>query len=391
MVGIDLRPIPMPDNRAQFKQQPGFGAFHIRVHHVAYFAGVLSSGEMRPSCLAYGQWRYFTIATSGAVDASVLTQLSAPISAVLLRTGSRPSAMMHTTSRGVVERVNADVAAPAGLLRVSGTPCDVVAPTTWHLALRMLDEPEAALQGVEPLVFHFNTSLESAAAQLDTRITPPTHNTSGRGYVCCGATRNFRIAAIPQEAALNLRVRLTAGTARLALVKWSSCAQPATDVDSTTGLCRGFCELGWLATRGGFSGVLYNRSLAEVQIPVGAGSALDKRREGAWYLTVQALPGIAAHFELEATLFTPEQITTDSCDRFTKVCASDSERLAWRNGPPGAPAPPPELEGDPWITDQMIYRRGVPTVALAVLVSLCMIYYQQLKRRRLHQRIAQRV
>ena len=56
--------------------------------------------------------------------------------------------MMHTTSRGVVERVNADVAAPAGLLRVSGTPCDVVAPTTWHLALRMLDEPEAALQGV---------------------------------------------------------------------------------------------------------------------------------------------------------------------------------------------------------------------------------------------------
>ena len=78
MVGIDLRPIPMPDNRAQFKQQPGFGAFHIRVHHVAYFAGVLSSGEMRPSCLAYGQWRYFTIATSGAVDASVLAQLHTP-------------------------------------------------------------------------------------------------------------------------------------------------------------------------------------------------------------------------------------------------------------------------------------------------------------------------
>ena len=36
MVGIDLQPIAMPDNRAQFKQQPGYGAFHIRVHHVAY-------------------------------------------------------------------------------------------------------------------------------------------------------------------------------------------------------------------------------------------------------------------------------------------------------------------------------------------------------------------
>ena len=31
MVGIDLQPIPMPDNRAQFKQQPGYGAFHIKV------------------------------------------------------------------------------------------------------------------------------------------------------------------------------------------------------------------------------------------------------------------------------------------------------------------------------------------------------------------------
>ena len=30
------------------------------MHHVAYFAGVLTSGEMRPSCLSYGQWRYFT-------------------------------------------------------------------------------------------------------------------------------------------------------------------------------------------------------------------------------------------------------------------------------------------------------------------------------------------
>ena len=31
MVGIDLQPIPMPDNRAQYKQQPGYGAFHIKV------------------------------------------------------------------------------------------------------------------------------------------------------------------------------------------------------------------------------------------------------------------------------------------------------------------------------------------------------------------------
>ena len=75
----------------------------------------------------------------------------------------------------------------------------------------------------------------------------------------------------------------------------------------------------------------------------------------------------------------------------TKVCSSDSERIAWRSGEPAAPAPPPELEGQPWITDQMIYRRIVPTVCLVCGLFLGMIYYQHLKRRRLHQRIAQRV
>ena len=84
-------------------------------------------------------------------------------------------------------------------------------PAVWHLALRMLDEAAAEQQGVEPLVFHFNVLLESAAAQLDVPITPPTQNISGRGYVCCGATRNFRIAGVPQAAALNLKVRLSSG------------------------------------------------------------------------------------------------------------------------------------------------------------------------------------
>ena len=84
------------------------------MHHVAYFAGALTSGEMRPSCLSYGQWRYFTIATSGATDAALLVQLSAPVSAVLLRTDQPPSAAIHATTHGLVERVSADVAAPPG-------------------------------------------------------------------------------------------------------------------------------------------------------------------------------------------------------------------------------------------------------------------------------------
>ena len=48
------------------------------------------------------------------------------------------------------------------------------------------------------------------------------------------------------------------------------------------------------AEAGGYSGVLYNTSSAEVQIPSGAGNTLDKRRRGAWYLAIQSLPGLAA-------------------------------------------------------------------------------------------------
>ena len=67
--------------------------------------------------------------------------------------------------------------------------------------------PLPCRQGLEPLVFHFNTTLESATASLDAPILPPTHNTSGLGYVCCGAVRNFRVPDIPEEAALNLKAR----------------------------------------------------------------------------------------------------------------------------------------------------------------------------------------
>ena len=147
------------------------------------------------------------------------------------------------------------------MLRVTGTPCDVLKPSTWHLALRMLDEPQAALQGLDPLVFHFNTSMESTAAELNVPILPPTHNTSGRGYVCCGAVRNFRIPDISEDVALRLRVRLTEGTARAIFLKWNICPRPAEEVDETTGRCRGFCESSWLATRGGYSGLLYPKQL----------------------------------------------------------------------------------------------------------------------------------
>jgi hypothetical protein len=103
------------------------------VRHVAYFAGALTSGEMRPACLSYGQWRYFTITTTGPQDAALLAevrclpplpppphplltspsataQLSAPVSSVLLRDNAKP------TADDARELDTADVATPPGVL-----------------------------------------------------------------------------------------------------------------------------------------------------------------------------------------------------------------------------------------------------------------------------------
>ena len=64
------------------------------MHHKTYYAGELTSGEYRPTCLSYGQWRYFTITTSGASDASLLIELTSRVSHVYMRADATPTAQL---------------------------------------------------------------------------------------------------------------------------------------------------------------------------------------------------------------------------------------------------------------------------------------------------------
>ena len=155
--------------------------------------------------------------------------------------------------------------------------------------------------------------------------------------------------------------------ARALYVKWNRCPVPA-DIAMDTGECNGFCAVDWLATRGDFSGELYNRSDGAVRVPFGKGDSPDKRRGGAWYVGVQALAGESAEFELSASLFMPPAGGGDACTRYTAACAADSSRGAYLGG---APATPPALvEEDNSMAATMV-RRGVP--AVAALVGLCLI------------------
>lgn len=387
MVGPDLYPLHPRDSRGALKRQPGYGHYEVDVHHKAYYAGALSSGEVRPTCLSYGQWRHFTIATSGPSDASLLLELTSRVSHVYLRSGAPPTARLH------------DVRSPAAVQTVSGTPCDVVAPTVWHVALAMGSVDEADGHDVAPAEFAFRSTLESAVATLDVPIAPPatTHNATsgattevgGRGYACCGATRHYRLPAVPESSALRLAIDVASGTVRAIYVKWNTCVRAA-DVDMADGICRGFCELTFLATRGGYSGVLYNTSVAEVQVPSGQGLSADKRRVGAWYLSVEALPDVAATYTLTATLVTPPTLGGGGCDRYTMACPDDTARDAWRRGPPAAPYPPPGEAGEVGMTDRLV-ARGLPTVVAVLIVGVGAVGFQHLRRRRLHQRIQLRV
>ena len=356
----DYAPCWADDNRVNLKLQMAYGFYRLIVDHEGYHDGPMSSGVPRAACVSYGQWRRFTIETAGAADAALVISTDAPISGIYMRAGAAPSETVY------------DVRSPPGQLRVSGSPCDVVTPTTWHVGLRLATKVEidAAGEGVAP------TKLTMNAMLMDATIDVGGDGSGGltiggggdpRGFVCCGAIRHFRLPDVPEAASLQAVVRLKSGRARALYVKWNRCPVPA-DIAMDTGECNGFCAVDWLATRGDFSGELYNRSDGAVRVPFGKGDSPDKRRGGAWYVGVQALAGESAEFELSASLYMPQAGGGDACTRYTAACAADSSRGAYLGG---APATPPALvEEDNSMAATMV-RRGVP--AVAALVGLCLI------------------
>eukprot|EP00966_Prymnesium_polylepis_P289880 6695882-Prymnesium_polylepis.1 len=197
-----------------------------------------------------------------------------------------------------------------------------------------------------------NVTLRDATLQLGEVVQP--RMVGGRGYACCGATRLFRLTQVPEAPSLQALMRTTFGRAHAVFLKWGFCPSMA-DVNGQTGRCTGFCTLQWLSRRGEYSGTLYNVSEALVRVPYGMGDQPDKRRAGAWYIGVQALPNELVEFTLEASLFdTSVAIGAGaSCDRLTGACGVDSARdhikQDDRNGvlnlsmplPPPPPFPPP--------------------------------------------------
>ena len=87
---------------------------------------------MRAGCLAFGQWRYYTLPTSGISDASITAVVSTidgvGIGGLYVEQNRRPTEVQYAVQ---AERGTAT----ADGLRVTVSPCDLRAPTTWHVAV----------------------------------------------------------------------------------------------------------------------------------------------------------------------------------------------------------------------------------------------------------------
>mmetsp|Transcript_7215 Transcript_7215/g.16153 ORF Transcript_7215/g.16153 Transcript_7215/m.16153 type:complete len:822 (-) Transcript_7215:257-2722(-) len=334
-VGPLRTPLAQDDPNADAKEQTGYGSYRVQVVQLGYLEGRVAPGEPRPLCASYGQWRSFYIDTSGASDAVLDVQLSSTsaISNIYVRAGATPVRSTVSTAGTY------DALSPVGHALVTASPCDVLGVTRWHFSTWVEGEAIAAARGLTPQPLSLLVQLRDARLALSDQVTP--RSSGGRGYACCGGMRLFRLPDVPEAASLQAEVTTARGRAHGVFLKWDSCPSLA-DLDKESGSCSGFCTLQWLSLRGEYSGTLYNSSSALVRVPYGVAEAPDKRRGGAWYIGVKALPDEAVEFSLRATLFEPPPSATAStaCDRFTAICSADSSRSAFHVAQQHQQAPP---------------------------------------------------
>ena len=284
----------------------GRGRFRLRVRHAAFQSGDIPGVGSRPGCLAFGQTRNYTINTTGAGDANLYAQVSG----------------------GNISRIRARCAgcdwveATPPLSALSASPCTMRNATTWELQLSLADPTTATLDGLSPTEFVLSTQLQNATLAPGDTILP--RSAGGRGYVCCGAVQSFMVPDVPRTSSLSIELNLTMGHVRAAFLKHGSCADPATDVDGA--LCKGVCEISWLTVYDEFYGTMEFTRQSSFNVPFGPdpwiyNPLITKRRGGDWYVSLQALPGMAAEYQLGLSIKEPPRAPDAyRCNRFNGFC-----------------------------------------------------------------------
>lgn len=325
--------------------RPDRGVYRLSVHHLQYAAGALLPGETRPGCVGYGQWRYYTIRTTGATDASLTVHVRAAsgrgVGGVYVRQGARPSesAYLAMAERGT----------PHSLPQlVTVSPCDLNVSTVWHLGVMLEDQQTAVTRGVPPTQFSLSVNLENAV--LDSKqgaVNPRGGDTAalaakgvgGDGFACCGAFKYFLVPSVASHLSLRAELTVTRGVARALYLKPLTCPDYAADVRDDA--CVAQCTVSWLTRYNSYDGSSVSTSSAISTVPNGLGEGCpaacpaDLRAAGNWYVGVQALGGVEAEFSLAVSVVEPpEQEAVHECNPREPECRPPMENLTLASAAP---------------------------------------------------------
>ena len=284
----------------------GRGRFRLRIRHAAFQDGEIGGGGgSRPGCVNYGQTRNYSMTSSGMGDANLYAEVHGNVSSMRARCAGCDW-----------------VEATPPLTALAASPCTMRNSTTWELQLTLADPVTATLAGLAPTEFVLTTQLQNATLEPGDEVRP--RALGGRGYLCCGAVQSYIIPGVPQTSSLQVELNVTMGHVRAAFMRHGGCADPAAHVSGA--LCTGNCEMAWFTVYDEFYGTMEFMQDAHLAIPFGPdpwqyNPLTTKRRAGDWYISVQALPGVAAEYRLGLTIREPPRPPdVYSCSRFNGFC-----------------------------------------------------------------------
>lgn len=377
----------------QLKEARGY--YTLSVYHRAFFEGPLRPGEAREGCVSFGQWRQFTVVTSGATDASLYLSAAAVDEAGNeLAARGMPLSSMYARRNRAPTRQTHDVATHHPSDALSSSPCDPTEPYEYHVAIYLDAYLPATAMGLGPAYFAITPRLLSAAGPTYGTADWPKGNASlpialplssgGGGHVCCQQFRYWVLRQVPPDVEpiviINMSSRSLAPPALAEqpsppsppppelnasssesraknqtmtmrvqglFLKRASCPSSA-DVTADHSGCGGRCRLSWLARYDSHSGV--STFMPSTTVHGGLAPLGVELTPEDWIIGVQALKDEHAEFTLRlASRPRPALVKKTVCSRLTHFCTTDvlnaTTDSIWPTAASAASATAPQTSG----------------------------------------------
>ena len=287
------------------------GEYSIAVEHRPYAGGELARREVRPGCVAYGQWRRYTMTTAGGDN--VYLQMSRPVSGLYLRAESAPTKTAY------------DAKAGGSSDALAHSPCEAAAPTVWHIGVYL--EEESEFNDLVSTEFNLTAELQPMRRAIGGRVASRANG--GDGYACCGAMKYFVAPVSSAKASLRVALNVTQGAIRAVYLKSQTCPVFPDDIEGEQ--CRGLCHMTWYTEYDKYSGELIFKTSDVTTVPIGDGEYPDKRASGEWFIGIHASDLRTTEFELEIAEVAADTSGDEKlCDRFGRY---DCDNSMWKVPP----------------------------------------------------------